>query len=80
MFPARVPNPFDDDAKRLARIEAELPTTSRRAALIIAGGAGALIVFGLAWLFGFPGVGFGLVPFGILMILLGSIELLLSWL
>ena len=59
-------------------MEAQLPTSSLRAALIVSGGCVALIVFGLAWLAGYPGTGTVLVPFGMLMILLGGIELLLS--
>jgi len=78
MFPARVPNPFDDDAQRQERMDAQLPTSSRRAAMIIVGGCAALIGFGVASLAGFPGTGIALVPFGVLMILLGGIEFLLS--
>ena len=78
MFPARVPNPFDDDAQRQERMEAQLPISSRRAVLIITGGCVALIGFGAAWHAGYPGTGTALVPFGVLMILLGGIELLLS--
>jgi hypothetical protein len=69
VFPARVPNPFDDDAQRWDRMEAQLPTSSRRA---------ALIGFGVAWHAGYPGTAFALVPFGTLMVLLGGIECLLS--
>jgi hypothetical protein len=69
VFPARIPNPFDDDAQRRERMEAQLPTSSRRA---------ALIGFGVAWHAAYPGTAFALVPFGTLMVLLGGIEFLLS--
>jgi predicted phage tail protein len=77
-IPAIVPNPFDDDAKREARMEANLPTTPRRAIAIVAGGVAALIAFGILAAVGYPGTGAILVPFGVLMVLLGGIELLLS--
>lgn len=78
MFPARVPNPFDDDAQRQQRMEAQLPISSRRAAAMIAAGCVALVGFVLAWHDGYPGTGALLVPFGMLMVLLGGIEFLLS--
>ena len=78
MFPARVPNPFDDDAQRQQRVDAQLPVSTFRAAMIVCGGCSALIMFGVLSRFGFPGVGVALVPFGILMVILGGIELLLS--
>jgi hypothetical protein len=78
VFPARVPNPFDDDAQRRERMEAQLPISSRRAAVIIGGGCAALIGFGVAWHAGYPGTAVALVPFGTLMVLLGGIEFLLS--
>ncbi|MBV8718023.1 MAG: hypothetical protein JO020_32765 [Chloroflexi bacterium] len=77
-IPAIVPNPFDDDAKREARMEANLPTTSRRALAIVIGGVVALIAFGILALIGYPGAGVALVPLGALLLLGGGIELLLS--
>jgi hypothetical protein len=59
-------------------MEAQLPMSSRRAAMIIIGGCTALIGFGLASLVGYPGTGIALVPFGVLMIVLGGIEFILS--
>ena len=76
--PAIVPNPFDDDAAREARLEANLPTTSRRALAIVIGGVVTLIAFGILALIGDPGTGVALVPLGILLLLGGGIELLLS--
>jgi hypothetical protein len=78
VFPARVPNPFDDDAQREQRVDAQLPIGSRRAALIVGGGCAALIGFFAAWLAGYPGVGAVLVPIGLVMVLLGGIELFLG--
>lgn len=79
MFPSRVPNPYlDDDAQREARSDIQLPTTSRRAVIIMLLGGGALLAFGVLGLIGMPGTGIALVPFGVLMMLLGGIELLLS--
>lgn len=79
LFPSRVPNPYlDDDAQREARSDIQLPTTSRRAVIIMLLGGGALLAFGVLALIGMPGTGIALVPFGVLMMLLGGIELLLS--
>jgi len=78
MFPARVPNPFDDDAQRQQRVDSQLPASTFRAAVIACAGCAALIAFGVLWRLGFPGVGLALVPIGILMIVGGGIELLLG--
>ena len=78
MFPARVPNPFDDDAQRQQRVDSQLPISTFRAAMIVCSGCAVLITFGVLWRFGFPGVGLALVPFGTLLIIAGGIELLLS--
>ena len=77
-IPAIVPNPFDDDAQRQSRMEANLPTSSRRAAAILATGCVALIAFAVLVPLGYPGAGIALVPVGMLLILGGGIELLLS--
>jgi hypothetical protein len=78
MIPAQVPHPFEDDAERQKRLEPQLPLSTPRAALIVGGGCAALIVFAVAWHAGYPGAGAVLVPFGLLLVLLGGIELLLS--
>jgi hypothetical protein len=78
MFPARVPNPFDDDAQQQQRVNSQLPVSTFRAVMIVCGGCVALIMFAVPWRFGLPGIGVALVPFGILMVILGGIELLLS--
>jgi hypothetical protein len=77
-IPAIVPNPFDDDASRQQRLEANLPVSSRRALAIVIGGCLCLIAFAIAALRGFPGAGAALVPLGMLLLLGGGIELLLS--
>ena len=46
--------------------------------VLVIGGCSALIAFGVFSLVGLPGAGLALVPFGVLMIMLGGIELLLS--
>jgi hypothetical protein len=77
-IPAIVPNPFDDDASRQQRLEANLPISSRRAGAIVVGGCACLIAFAVAAVLGFPGAGVALVPLGLLLLLGGGIELLLS--
>lgn len=77
-IPAIVPNPFDDDAKRQQRLEANLPISSRRALAIVIGGCACLIAFAVAVVLGFPGAGAALVPLGMLLVIGGGIELLLS--
>jgi len=77
-IPAVVPNPFDDDASRRQRLEANLPTSSRRASAIVISGCACLIAFGIAMALGFPGAGVALVPLGMLLLIGGGIELLLS--
>ena len=76
--PAIVPNPFDDDTSRQQRLEANLPISSRRALAIVIGGCACLIAFAVAAAFGFPGAGAALVPLGIMLLIGGGIELLLS--
>ena len=77
-IPAIVPNPFDDDAKRQQRLEANLPISSRRSLAIIIGGCACLLAFAVAAAFGLPGAGVVLVPVGMLLLIGGGIELLLS--
>ena len=75
MFPARVPNPFDDDAQRTQRLEAHTDVSSRRGLLVFIGGWIVLVAFGLLALMGLPGTGVVLVPIGLIMILGSGIEL-----
>jgi hypothetical protein len=78
IFPAIVPKPYDDDAQRQARADANLPISSRRAAAILIAGCLALVAWGVLILLGYPGTGVELVPIGMLLIIGGGIELLLS--
>ena len=78
ILPAIVPNPYDDDAQRQRRADANLPVTSRRAAAILGGGCLMLIAFLVLVPLGYPGSGVVLIPTGMLLIIGGSIELLLS--
>ena len=59
-------------------MEANLPISSRRALAIVLTGCAALLAFAVLVPLGYPGAGAALVPFGVLMVLLGGIELLLS--
>jgi hypothetical protein len=76
--PAIVPNPFDDDAQREARMEANLPISSRRALAIVLVGCVALMSLAVLIPLGYPGAAVALLPFGALMLIGGGIELLLS--
>jgi hypothetical protein len=71
----RIPNPFDDDAQRLSRLEAQLDTSKRRRRWVLVAGVITLIVWAVLAKVGLPGTGLVLVPIGILMILGSVLEL-----
>ncbi len=71
----RVPNPFEDDESRLARVEAHVATGGRRKRVLILGGVVALALWGGLVVAGYPGTGLVLVPIGIFMILGSFLEL-----
>ena len=77
MVVPRVPNPFDDDAQRTARLEAHVEGRTRWVIVVLAG----LVVLG-AWgvlsLAGQPGSGLVLVPIGLGMLIGGGIQLLVT--
>jgi hypothetical protein len=79
MFPTPVvPNPYDDDAQRAERLNAQVDADARRTALVFVGGLIVLVAFGLLLLVGLPGAGLVLVPIGLGMLVGSGIELLVG--
>ncbi len=71
----RIPNPFDDDAQRLSRLEAQIDTSKWRRRWVLVAGAITLVVWVVLAFVGLPGTGLVLVPIGILLILGSALDL-----
>jgi hypothetical protein len=71
-----VRNPFDDDAQRLTRAEANVDTSSRYWRWVLIAGGVLLLVWAALAMAGLPGTGVFLVPIGVFMILGSAIQLL----
>ncbi len=78
MFVPRVPNPYDDDAQRTKRIEAQLETGSRFSVIVFVGGWLVIGTFVALAFMGLPGAGLVLVPIGVVMIVGSGIQLLIN--
>jgi len=79
MFPnSVVPNPYDDEARRTERLNAQVDADARRNVLVFVGGLLVLVAFGMLALVGLPGAGLLLVPIGLGMLVGSGIELLLG--
>jgi hypothetical protein len=78
MFMPRVPNPYDDEAQKAARLEAQPEESPRRSLILVVGGALALAAFGVLILMGLPGAGLILVPIGIGLIIGGGIPFVIN--
>jgi hypothetical protein len=78
VFMPRVPNPYDDEAQRAKRLEAQSEESPLRSWTLFIGGWVALVAFGVLMLVGLPGAGLILVPIGIGLILGGGIPLFLD--
>ena len=78
VFMPRVPNPYDDDAQRAARLEAQPEDTPLRSWSLFIGGWVAIAAFGVLALMGFPGSGLVLVPIGMGFIIGGGIPLFIN--
>jgi hypothetical protein len=72
--PPQVPNPFDDDAQRMSRLESHVATSSRRRKWVLIGGVVVLAAWGALAVAGLPGTGLALVPIGAFMILGSLLE------
>ena len=78
MIVPQVPNPFDDDAQRLERVEAHLAVARRPWLAVFIGGGLVLGVWLALALAGWPGTGVVLVPIGLGMLLGAGIQLILA--
>jgi hypothetical protein len=73
-----VPNPFDDNAQRLVRAEANTDASGRYWRWVLIAGVGVLAAWGVLIVLGLPGTGLFLVPIGVFMILGSGIQLLVN--
>jgi hypothetical protein len=78
MPPPGISNPFDDDAQRLGRLDAQVDTSRRWWRLVLAGGLVVVAVWAVLAVAGMAGTGIVLLPIGVGMILGSGIQLVVD--
>jgi hypothetical protein len=78
MPPPGILNPFDDDAQRHGRLDAQVETGRRWWRLVFVGGCAVVAAWAVLAVTGLPGTGIVLLPIGVGMILGSGIQLVVD--